>query len=227
MDPTSETCVIDRPDGETSHENTSQMSRPRGLIGQFSMVTVASCGQNALRRGPKAGPPESRDGPQLLEAVGTPVGAIHPSKTGVFIMHKGKLITGGLLALAVVGVAVHLEQSPSATKTASAQGNDIFDPTTPNMRAAPTSEADTFKLWVAQEGTPPEKAAIRHVTRLRAHTGNHRVDIRTDWDSRFASRYTAQAQQITIAYRTWQTGTGQSQVTVYASDGQVIPTQRS
>ncbi|MFJ8098261.1 hypothetical protein [Streptomyces griseofuscus] len=141
-------------------------------------------------------------------------------------MHKGKLITGGIIAMAIVGVVASAEQSAHTTETASTQGDDTFDETPPK-KAVPTSEASTFKLWVTQEGTPAEKTAIRHVTQLNAHTGNQRIDIHTDWDSRFTSRYTAQAEQITTAYQTWQTGTGHVHVTVYASDGQIIPTQHS
>ncbi|SEB74224.1 hypothetical protein SAMN04490357_7647 [Streptomyces misionensis] len=141
-------------------------------------------------------------------------------------MRKGKLITGGIIAMAVVGVVASAEQSPHTTQTASTQGSDTFDEAPPKTGAAPTSEASTFKLWVAQEGTPPEKTATRHVTQLSAHTGNHKVEIHTDWDGRIASRYTAQAQQIASAYRNWQTGTGYAQVTVYATNGQILAIQR-
>ncbi|MFF9185092.1 hypothetical protein [Streptomyces misionensis] len=141
-------------------------------------------------------------------------------------MRKGKLITGGIIAMAVVGVVSSAEQSPHTTQTASTQGSDTFDETPPKMGAAPTSEASTFKLWVAQEGTPPEKTATRYVTQLGAHTGNHKVDIHTDWDGHVTNRYTAQAQQIVSAYRHWQTGTGHVRVTVYASNGQILAIQR-
>ncbi|MFK0143069.1 hypothetical protein [Streptomyces murinus] len=137
-------------------------------------------------------------------------------------MRKTKIITGGILAMAIVGVVASAEQSTHATKTASTQGSDTLDGAPPKM-AVPTSEASAFKLWVAQEGTPPEKSAVRHVTRLSAHTGYRQVGIHTDWDSHFTCRRIAQAQQIATAYRNWQTGTGHVQVTVYASDGQIIP----
>ncbi|MEU3029916.1 hypothetical protein ACPCBC_04015 [Streptomyces incarnatus] len=136
-------------------------------------------------------------------------------------MHKGKLIAGSILAMTVVGVVASVEHSAHATKVVPGHG-----PVLATMEPVPTSEASMFRVWVDQEGTPPEKAAVRHVTRLTAHTGNQRVGIYTDWDSRFASSYTARAGQIVAAYRTWQSGTGHAEATVYAFDGQAISTRR-
>ncbi|GAA2502089.1 hypothetical protein GCM10023100_22030 [Actinocorallia cavernae] len=136
-------------------------------------------------------------------------------------MHKGKLIAGGILAMAAVGVVVSAEDGAHATRIAPAHGTSLA-----TTEAVPTSEASTFRLWVEQEGTAAERAAARHVTRLTAHTGNQRVEIYTDWDSRFASRYSSQAGQIAAAYRAWQSGTGHAQVIVHASNGQAIATRR-
>ncbi|MFI9649474.1 hypothetical protein ACIHAA_24645 [Streptomyces sp. NPDC052040] len=150
--------------------------------------------------------------------------------TRSFTMRRANLITAGIVAAAVTAVAIGASEShgsPAPRTAPAVSPDDAFGTKPTRTNPGPTTESDIFKRWVAQEGTPPERAAVGHVTGLSAHTRHGRVDIHTEWNSRPADRYTPQAALVISAYQAWQTGTGDTLVTVYGADGRAITARHS
>ncbi|WP_051789977.1 hypothetical protein [Streptomyces sp. NRRL S-1022] len=86
-----------------------------------------------------------------------------------------------------------------------------------------SSEADIFKRWAKANGSPADKAAVAHVTRVHgAFGGNGMVDVYTDWTGGMFGGHNPDGKLVVSAYQTWMPGTGSGLVTVYDADGEIL-----
>lgn len=143
-----------------------------------------------------------------------------------------------------IGAAVFLVIGIAASSNGSKGTSD--SPTASDARPAVTSSkapaakkpktetaqspAQQFKTYVAKNGTPTEKAAVSHVTKIQGADSENDIldsaDIYTNYSGDLMSGDTASGKLLASAFADWQASRGKDSknglVTVYNKDGDLL-----
>ncbi|MFD7547161.1 hypothetical protein [Streptomyces sp. NPDC059816] len=117
------------------------------------------------------------------------------------------------------------DKSSSSSSGGSAKGDDKKKDA--DKSAAKGSQADRFKAFVNKNGTPKEKDAVSHVTKVQgADEVNDLLstaDVYTDYTGGIMGKGTGPAKLLASAFADWKkTDNGGGLVTVYDTDGELL-----
>ncbi|MFD8938158.1 hypothetical protein ACFV0R_23395 [Streptomyces sp. NPDC059578] len=117
------------------------------------------------------------------------------------------------------------DKSSSSSSGGSAKGDDKKKDA--DKSAAKGSQADRFKAFVNKNGTPKEKDAVSHVTKVQgADEVNNLLstaDVYTDYTGGIMGKGTGPAKLLASAFADWKkTDNGGGLVTVYDTDGELL-----
>lgn len=163
-----------------------------------------------------------------------------PKKSWV-ARHKGLTITGGIIGFfVIVGIAAGGGSSensgtskpadkPAVAPKAPGKGGDAKPAAKPAEKeqepAADLSQADQFKAFVAKNGTPAEKAAVKHVTKVQGADKQNDMldtaDIHTDYAGGLMGPHSGEGKLLASAFADWKSSEN-GLVTVYDKDGQLL-----
>lgn len=144
-------------------------------------------------------------------------------------MAKGLKIAGGIIVgLIAIGACNAATDSGTNTGTDNAKpaaGADVKDAGTNDAGTAKKTQAEEFTDCVNKTGTPTEKTAVKHVTKVTGADKQNNIldsaEIYTDFTGGFMSENAGEAKLIATAFTScYESDNGL--VTVYGSDGEMI-----
>lgn len=143
-----------------------------------------------------------------------------------------KSIRTALAAMVLVGAGALTACTPesptapsapkSASSTSKAAPTKAQDPEPEESKEA--TEAEQFKAFVAENGIPTEREAVKHVTKVRVGEKNGIFDsseVFTDFTGDLMSSDQASGKLIASAFADWQQSEN-GLVTVYNADGDLL-----
>ncbi len=165
-------------------------------------------------------PPPPKKGLSTGAIVGMVIG-------GVFVL---LIVLGGIVG----GGGDKADAGNSADRTAAEQDTNAKSADKPTQKSeekkkdAPAKKrtsAEEFKAFVTKNGTPTEKAAVQHVTKVQGADKQNDIldsaDVYTDFTGGFMSENQNSAKLIASAFADWKDSEN-GLVTVYGSDGDMI-----
>ena len=151
---------------------------------------------------------------------------------------KSKIALGAVVGIVVIG-AVSANSGDSdggstgkdSSASAQRQAGDTKQDDAPDTGAAEdegtekASQAERFKAFVQKNGTPQEKDAVAHVTKVQGADEQNDIldaaDIYTDFTGGIMGEGTGPAKLLTSAFADWKQSDN-GLVTVYDADGEII-----
>ncbi|WP_309235462.1 hypothetical protein [Streptomyces sp. TRM64462] len=140
----------------------------------------------------------------------------------------GSVFVALILLGALVGGSSDTASRPKAPAASTAQGQDAKPAEKPAEPATPVkeqSQADQFKEFVAKNGTPQEKTAAEHVTRIQgADEQNDLLDtaeIHTDYAGGLLGPNAGKGKLLASVFAEWRQSKN-GLVTVYDKDGEIL-----
>ncbi|NVI30643.1 hypothetical protein [Streptomyces sp. CAI-17] len=148
---------------------------------------------------------------------------------------KTKIALGTVVGVVVIGGLASLgdEQTADTAKggdtssSAPASGGDKADKAEaePAQEKPKASQAEQFKAFVEENGTPQEKEAASHVTKVQGAEKQNNVldtaDIHTDYTGGVMGEGLGPAKLLTSAFADWKQSKN-GLVTVYDADGELL-----
>ncbi|MEU3900251.1 hypothetical protein [Streptomyces sp. NPDC045251] len=118
------------------------------------------------------------------------------------------------------------EEKPGGTKGDGTKGDGASDAKPAEDKAAEkTSQADQFKAFVKKNGTPSEKEAVAHVTKVQGAEEQNDIldaaDVYTDFTGGLMGEGMGPAKLIASAFADWKQSEN-GLVTVYDADGELL-----
>ncbi|EFL40957.1 hypothetical protein [Streptomyces griseoflavus] len=151
---------------------------------------------------------------------------------------KSKLVLGAVVGIVVIG-AVSANSgdadggsgdkgtSASAEQQSAGTKSDGRSDTKPaeDKGAEKASQAEQFKAFVRKNGTPQEKDAVSHITKVQGADEQNDIldaaDVYTDFTGGIMGEGTGPAKLIASAFADWKQSDN-GLVTVYDADGEII-----
>ncbi|MFE0444457.1 hypothetical protein [Streptomyces fungicidicus] len=151
---------------------------------------------------------------------------------------KSKLVLGAVVGIVVIG-AVSANSgdadggsgdkgtSASAEQQSAGTKSDGKSDTKPaeDKGAEKASQAEQFKAFVRKNGTPQEKDAVSHITKVQGADEQNDIldaaDVYTDFTGGIMGEGTGPAKLIASAFADWKQSDN-GLVTVYDADGEII-----
>ncbi|MET4661525.1 hypothetical protein ACFTZ8_06665 [Streptomyces fungicidicus] len=151
---------------------------------------------------------------------------------------KSKLVLGAVVGIVVIGAvsansgdadggsgdkgtSASAEQQSADTK---ADGKSDAKPAE-DKGAEKASQAEQFKAFVRKNGTPQEKDAVSHITKVQGADEQNDIldaaDVYTDFTGGIMGEGTGPAKLIASAFADWKQSDN-GLVTVYDADGEII-----
>jgi len=151
---------------------------------------------------------------------------------------KSKLVLGAVVGIVVIGAvsansgdadggsgdkgtSASAEQQSADTK---ADGRSDAKPAE-DKGAEKASQAEQFKAFVRKNGTPQEKDAVSHITKVQGADEQNDIldaaDVYTDFTGGIMGEGTGPAKLIASAFADWKQSDN-GLVTVYDADGEII-----
>ncbi|MDT0609958.1 hypothetical protein [Streptomyces lancefieldiae] len=142
---------------------------------------------------------------------------------------KTKIALGAVVGLAIIGaVSANSEgdgDSKSDSRTSAGAPEKSGDTKADGKAGGKASQADQFKAFVAKNGTPTEKDAISHVTKVQGADEQNDIldsaDVYTDFTGGIMGEGTGPAKLIASAFADWKQSEN-GLVTVYDADGEIL-----
>ncbi|MEU0123102.1 hypothetical protein ABZ114_15660 [Streptomyces albidoflavus] len=143
---------------------------------------------------------------------------------------KTKIALGTVVGVVVIGGLASLGDDQAAdtakggdtSNSAPASGGDKAEPAQEKPKA---SQAEQFKAFVEENGTPKEKEAASHVTKVQGADKQNNVldtaDIHTDYTGGVMGEGLGPAKLLTSAFADWKQSKN-GLVTVYDADGELL-----
>lgn len=164
-----------------------------------------------------------------------------PKKKSWFARHKVMSVIGAVVAVIIIGgiaggggggddtasdTAKTAPEKQTDAKPAEAEADAGADKEKPAEEPKKDlSQADEFKAFVAKNGTGPEKAAVKHVTKVQGADSQTDIldaaDIYTDYAGGLMGPNQGDAKLLASAFADWKTSKN-GLVTVYDKDGQLM-----
>lgn len=141
----------------------------------------------------------------------------------------GKAIIGaGVIIAFIAGVASCNDDNGGMAKAdppAAAGAKDAGKDKAKEHTKAPVSEATTFRNCVAKNGSPGEKAAVQHVTKVTGTKDRNDIldapDVYTDFTGGLMSKDQGKAKLIASAFASCY-DSDNGLVTIYGADGEMM-----
>lgn len=151
---------------------------------------------------------------------------------------KSKLVLGAVVGIVVIGAvsansgdadggsgdkgtSASAEQQSAGTKS---DGRSDAKPAE-DKGAEKSSQAEQFKAFVRKNGTPQEKDAVSHITKVQGADEQNDIldaaDVYTDFTGGIMGEGTGPAKLIASAFADWKQSDN-GLVTVYDADGEII-----
>ncbi|AYL36477.1 MULTISPECIES: hypothetical protein [Streptomyces] len=151
---------------------------------------------------------------------------------------KSKLVLGAVVGIVVIGAvsansgdadggsgdkgtSASAEQQSAGTKS---DGRSDAKPAE-DKDAEKASQAEQFKAFVRKNGTPQEKDAVSHITKVQGADEQNDIldaaDVYTDFTGGIMGEGTGPAKLIASAFADWKQSDN-GLVTVYDADGEII-----
>ncbi|MEU3997588.1 hypothetical protein ACI2LV_15295 [Streptomyces fungicidicus] len=151
---------------------------------------------------------------------------------------KSKLVLGAVVGIVVIGAvsansgdadggsgdkgtSASAEQQSAGTKS---DGRSDAKPAE-DKGAEKASQAEQFKAFVRKNGTPQEKDAVSHITKVQGADEQNDIldaaDVYTDFTGGIMGEGTGPAKLIASAFADWKQSDN-GLVTVYDADGEII-----
>ena len=151
---------------------------------------------------------------------------------------KSKLVLGAVVGIVVIGAvsansgdadggsgdkgtSASAEQQSAGTKS---DGRSDAKPAE-DKDAEKASQAEQFKAFVQKNGTPQEKDAVSHITKVQGADEQNDIldaaDVYTDFTGGIMGEGTGPAKLIASAFADWKQSDN-GLVTVYDADGEII-----
>ncbi|AVH58267.1 MULTISPECIES: hypothetical protein [Streptomyces] len=149
---------------------------------------------------------------------------------------KAKVALGAVVGIAVIGaVSANAGNGEDGKGSGGQQSSARADESGGNAKSeakpaedkAPekASQAEQFKAFVNKNGTPKEKAAVAHVTKVQGADEQNDIldaaDVYTDFTGGIMGEGTAPAKLIASAFADWKDSEN-GLVTVYDADGELL-----
>ncbi|MET9989370.1 hypothetical protein ABZ061_07360 [Streptomyces mutabilis] len=152
---------------------------------------------------------------------------------------KTKIALGAVVGIAVIGAVSansgdgggeaksdNRTSAGAEEKPGGAKGNGTSDAKPAEDKAAEkASQADQFKDFVQKNGTPSEKEAVSHVTKVQGAEEQNDIldaaDVYTDFTGGIMGEGTGPAKLIASAFADWKQSEN-GLVTVYDADGELL-----
>ncbi|NUV27876.1 MULTISPECIES: hypothetical protein [Streptomyces] len=146
---------------------------------------------------------------------------------------KTKIALGTVVGVVVIGGLASLGDDHAAdtakggdtSNSAPASGGDKADKAEPAEEKPKASQAEQFKAFVEENGTPKEKEAASHVTKVQGAEKQNNVldtaDIYTDYTGGVMGEGLGPAKLLTSAFADWKQSKN-GLVTVYDADGELL-----
>ncbi|OWA14643.1 hypothetical protein B9W68_10865 [Streptomyces sp. CS227] len=146
---------------------------------------------------------------------------------------KTKIALGTAVGVVVIGGLASLGDDQAAdtakggdtSNSAPASGGDKADKSEQAEEKPKASQAEQFKAFVEENGTPKEKEAASHVTKVQGAEKQNNVldtaDIYTDYTGGVMGEGLGPAKLLTSAFADWKQSKN-GLVTVYDADGELL-----
>ncbi|KOT28469.1 hypothetical protein ADK41_35630 [Streptomyces caelestis] len=151
---------------------------------------------------------------------------------------KSKIALGAVAGIVVIGVASANSgdaEGGSGDRGTTASAEQRSGGTTPDSGAdakpagdkgtEKASQAERFKAFVQENGTPQEKEALSHVTKVQGADEQNDIldaaDVYTDFTGGIMGEGTGPAKLVASAFADWKQSDN-GLVTVYDADGEII-----
>lgn len=156
-----------------------------------------------------------------------------PKKKNWFARHKVLTVVGALVVVFIIGGIASGGGDDTSSDTAATKPDKAADAKpADDAKEKPAeepkkdlSQADQFKAFVEKNGSGPEKAAVKHVTKVQgADTQNDvldSADIYTDYEGGIMSPNQGDAKLLASAFADWKDSKN-GLVTVYDKDGELM-----
>ncbi|WP_327685450.1 hypothetical protein [Streptomyces sp. NBC_00467] len=169
-------------------------------------------------------PPPPKKGMSAWAIVGIVIGGLF-----VFLIALGALVGDGEDKADAGKTSDRTAVAPAEDADAKPADEPAQKPAEKKAPAEPEKKkltsAEEFKAFVAKNGTPTEKTAVKHVTKVQGAEEQNdildSVDVYTDFTGGFMSKDQNQAKLIASAFADWKDSEN-GLVTVYGSDGDMI-----
>ncbi|WP_405613919.1 hypothetical protein [Streptomyces sp. NBC_01508] len=188
-------------------------------------------------QGGQYGPPQAPQAPQAPYQPVPPYQHPEPPKQrSWFARHKVMTVIGALVAVMIIGGIASGGGDDTASDTAKTAPEKQADAKPADADAADKekpadkpkkdlSQADEFKAFVGKSGTGPEKAAVKHVTKVQGADTQTDIldaaDIYTDYAGGLMGPNQGDAKLLASAFADWKTSKN-GLVTVYDKDGELM-----
>jgi hypothetical protein len=146
-----------------------------------------------------------------------------------FARHKVLTAIGALISVIAIGGIVSGGGKDSddsdGSGTAASAPRKQADPEQGDVKPADKSQARQFTDFVAKNGTPTEKAAVKHVTKVQGADKQNDVldsaEVWTDYSGGMMGPHASDGKLIASAFADWKDSEN-GLVTVYDAEGEIL-----
>ncbi|WP_234365180.1 hypothetical protein [Streptomyces sp. RTd22] len=146
-----------------------------------------------------------------------------------FARHKVLTAVGALIAVGVIGGIASgggkESEDSGGSGTAVSAPRKKTEPGQADAKSADRSQAREFADFVAKNGTPPEKAAVGHVTKVQGADEQNDVldsaEVWTDYTGGMMGPHASDGKLIASAFADWKNSEN-GLVTVYDAEGEIL-----